>query len=54
MTPPMFDDTRLTIPYFQQMTLRSKIPKIIHATLQKWIGVWIILEILERSVIFWK
>jgi hypothetical protein len=24
MTPPMFGDTRLTIPYFQQMTLRSK------------------------------
>ena len=39
MTPTMFDDTRLTIPYFQQMTLRSKTLKIIHTPLQKWSGV---------------
>ena len=31
----MFDETRLSTPYFQQMTVRSKIPKIIHTPLKK-------------------
>ena len=31
----MFGETRLTIPYFQQMTLHSKISKIIHIPLKK-------------------
>ena len=31
--------------YFQQMTLSSKIPKIIHTPLQKLSVVWIILEL---------
>ncbi len=30
----MFGKIRLVIPYFQQMTLRSKIPKIINTQLQ--------------------
>ena len=41
----MFSKTRLVIPYFQQITLRFKILKIIHNPLQKWSGVWIMLEL---------
>ena len=58
---PIFDKTRLATPYFQQMTLCSKIPKIIHTPLQNnshgvecelfWSEVSIILEIFERTVI---
>ena len=29
----MFGETKLATPYFQQMTLHSKIPKIIHTSL---------------------
>ena len=39
----MFDETRLATPYFQQMTLRSRIFKIIHTPLHFWSGLWIIL-----------
>ena len=64
-----FGKTRLSISNFQQMKHRSKIFKIIHISLKKWSGVWIILEfecqlfwskvsiiseILEWSVICWK
>ena len=31
----MFGETKIVTPYFQQMTLRSKILKIIHTLLQK-------------------
>ena len=34
LTPPMFGETRLATPYFQQMTLHSKISKIIDTSLQ--------------------
>jgi hypothetical protein len=35
MTTLIFIETRFAIPYFQQMTLRSKISKIIHTLFQK-------------------
>jgi hypothetical protein len=35
LTPLMFGKTKLITPYFQQMTPRSKILKIIHIALQK-------------------
>ena len=55
----MFGETKLATPYFQKMTLHSKIPKIIHTPLQKWSGVWIILELSvnyfrAECQLFWK
>ena len=50
----MFGNTKLVTPCFQQITLRSKILKIIYISLQKWTGVQLFLGgvriILERSV----
>ena len=34
LTPPMFGETRFATQYLQQMTLRSKISKIIDTSLQ--------------------
>ena len=55
----MFGETRLVTPYFQQMTLRFKISKIIHTPLQKWSGVENILELNAnyfgtKCQLFWK
>ena len=47
----MFDETRLSTPYFQQMTFRSK--NWVECELF-WSWMSIILEILERNVICWK
>ena len=41
----IFGETKLVTSYFQQITLRFKILKIIHTSLQKWSKVWIILEL---------
>ncbi len=50
----MFGNTRLAIPCFQQITLRSKILKIIYTSLQKWTGIQLFLGgvriILEQSI----
>ena len=61
----MFGETRLTIPYFQQMTFHSKIPKIIHSAPKMecnvnyygvecqlfWNEMLIIFKILEQNII---
>ena len=47
----MFGKIRLVIPYFQQMTLRSKIPKIINTQLQN--NSYSILK-MERSVNYFE
>ena len=53
-TPSKFGETRLNIPYFQQMTFRSKIPKIIHTPLQFGGGVSINLIIFGvECELFW-
>ncbi len=44
---PKFDETRLIILYFKQMTFHSKIPKIILTPLEFWDGVSINLIILR-------
>ena len=40
----MFGEIKIVTPYFLQMTLYSKTPKIIYTLFQKWAGVRIILE----------